>query len=280
MTSFEQVVASQRRWGQATYSAWDPRAFDALVDSAGSLLWQTLGGDGQAPASALEAYLQLSQEALAIGVWSETTSPGFFGRLWFRLTPRLAAAIPRNQLVARFVELWNLCEGLRNAGRWLDLAVGLRLDSLTELASVEAVLEQVLSELVTPGMDPAWKKNPCRILDLRPMNDRFLPGPMHLLAPRVVCVHDRRDDEQCMGLWLRPEQKGIVLGRIDCGQTYEDPRRTPEVEFTPANNIIRIDGRVAVAPAIGSIHSSLTLPAGFVIASAIDSQRVWVVGSG
>ncbi|MGB1276897.1 MAG: hypothetical protein ACPG77_14220 [Nannocystaceae bacterium] len=278
MTSFAQIVAEQKRWGQATYRGWDPHAFDTLVESAATLLWDALGGDGCAPADALEAYLRLSQEALAVGVWSDPSAVGFFGRLWFRLVPKHAGSVPRVSLLRRLVELWNLGEGVHNEGRWLDLAVGQRMPPIEELSRVEPNLDQVLEELFRLGADPKWKRNPHRVLDLRPTCDRFLPGRMHQLAPRIVCVHDRREDDLCVGLSLAPGSS-TLLGRIDCGPTFEDPRSAPEI--TLINQcVVKIGGKATLAPFLGNLHTSLTVPAGFVIVSASDSQRLWVLGNG
>ncbi len=69
-----------------------------------------------------------------------------------------------------------------------------------------------------PGAPIAWHW--VRLSDEDP---RFLPGTMHLVAPQVVCVHDRERttvagrDTPTLAVWLTAPP--MILGRMSCRET-------------------------------------------------------------
>ncbi len=285
MSGFDRCVAQMSRLGSTTYAQWDAQAYARLTRTA-STLWERLGEDGAPQVEALRAYLRLGQEALARGLLipgaeeaeeaEETVEPeGLLARLWLHTIPAQAASVPVEQLPAILVDLWNLAQGLRGEGLWLDRAVGPCLDETTALGSVEATIATGLEALFSSGSEPDWARLWVGSLDLRPVASTFIPGRMHLLAPRVVCIHDRRSEDECVGLRLG-EGGGELLGCIDCGEPHEDSRPLPPLDWS-MRSVVRIGERAVDLPLLGQVHASLPVPDGYIVASAVDSQRLWVV---
>ena len=139
-----------------------------------------------------------------------------------------------------------------------------------------AHLATVLEPVLVPPPPSQWT-GPCAlaVLDLRRIADRFLPGEMHLAGPAVVCVHDRRRPGAQLGVLLGRGGRSRVLGATPClGATLHEGAR-PAVTLD--------DGRLAIGKlsvALGWLREpleKLVTATGFVVASAVDSQRLWVV---
>src|SRR2546421_535476 len=76
---------------------------------------------------------------------------------------------------------------------WVDRYVLACAGQLRRLADLEPFLVQVLEPALLPAATAHWQ-GPFQVgvLDGRRLLDEFLPGEMHLAAPAVLCVHDRR----------------------------------------------------------------------------------------
>lgn len=279
MSGFDRTVAELSQLGSTTYAQWDAEAFARLTQTARGL-WDNLGADGEPQVEALKAYLRLGQEALARGlVISEAGEPeGLLDRLWLRTIPAQAASVPVEQLPATLVDLWNLAQGLRGEGLWLDRAVGRCLDEATMLSVVEATIAAGLEQIFSPGAEPDWTSLRLVTADLREVSSTFVPGRMHLLAPRVACIHDRRRDDECVGVRLDPDGCEL-LGSIDCGELHEDSGALPSLDWSH-EGAVQIAGRLIRPPLLGQVHASLPVAAGFIVMSAIDSQWLWMVACG
>jgi hypothetical protein len=249
--------------GARRFASWDPARWDALLE-----------GPGAAVAMNTEprthrAYLKMLTEALGLGL----LDGGILDLLLVRLAPAHLAIVPEVERVPFLARMWNLGEGLAAQPTWLGRYAAAALGGLTDLTRVEEELVRVLEPALVPSRTSRFMGPfSLRVLDTRSTDDEFLPGDMHLAAPSVVCVHDRRRPIQ-LGLLLRPQASqllgaGPCLGRIE----GEDG---PAAHIWPGT--VRFGPSTVALPSLTHLQHALTTRGGFLVASALDSQRLWIV---
>ncbi|HSB60743.1 MAG TPA: hypothetical protein VLI67_03420, partial [Vicinamibacteria bacterium] len=154
------------------------------------------------------------------------------------------AALPPDRQPQAIADCWNLGENLEGSPPWLR-RVFLRLCGEERgLGSLAALVEEVSREaLVEPakrlGSQPriVW-------IHLAQEDPRFLPGPLHFLAPTVVCVHDRLRraaggrEAATQGAWLA--ERPLPLGPMGCADVPGNG--TPE-SFERLEDLARRDPR-------------------------------------
>ncbi len=168
----------------------------------------------------------------------------------------------------------------RFAGRTgLDQSNGFeaRALELKHLSGLEAFLIDVLDPVLSPAPSAKWS-GPFQqtILDARLIDEEFLPGEMRLAAPWVLCIQDRRRPVR-LGVLLQKNGKSEFIGPLPEMEPFHDATKLPHVE--PQKNAIRIGEHIVKLPRLNvPLHVEIAR-AGFVIVSAVDSQRLWVVES-
>jgi hypothetical protein len=97
---------------------------------------------------------------------------------------------------------------------------------------------------------------------------------MRLIAPVVAVVQDRRRPT-LLGVLLEEQGQSRLLGALTGieGEYAEDA--APAIELQ--TNSARIGARKATLPLLTAPYRSLAACAGFVVASAVDSQRLWIL---
>ncbi len=195
-------------------------------------------------------------------------------RSW--LTPRLAHVAAERRLHF-LADAWNLLEGLLGEPGWVNAYVMARVRELDGEPGLESFLGRVLRPLLEPATRASWA-GPFRVatLSLRACDDEILPGDMHLVAPTVLAVRDRRRDLAC-GVVLRKEGRSEPAGVFgDTRPFTEQPPATPprwQGEWVTFG-----EERVRL-PFLGEPFRWLQAAAGFVVASAVNSQQLWIVES-
>lgn len=276
--TIERVVAELAVAARRTSSRFDAARFHVLAAGRGGQLWQRIASDAHA-LPVLRSYLRLLAEAVGMGC----LVPDAGGEMRDVLSDLLAthvparlAEVPPEQRAGCLAMLWNLGEGLLQEPAWLNrfaiaFAAGAR-DLLAMPAHLEAVLEPVLA----PRRPSQWA-GPCTlaVLDPRSLADGFLPGDMHLAAPAVVCVHDRRRTGAQLGVLLEHGGNSRLLGATPClGRDVHEGAR-PAVTF--AANYLAVGNHQVALGWLRAPLEKLVTSTGFVLASAVDSQRLWVV---
>jgi hypothetical protein len=192
------------------------------------------------------------------------------------LVRRLADA-PGEQRLQLLADAWNLLEGLLREPRWVNAYVLARVRELEDESSLQAFLGRVLQPLFEPATRANWG-GPFRVttLSLRAGDDDFLPGDMHLVAPNILAVKDRRRDVS-LGVVLRKQGRSELLGIIAGANPYAEP---------PAEAAPRWQGETFALGSENIPMKFLAEPfrwvqtqAGFVVASAVNSQKVWIAES-
>lgn len=147
------------------------------------------------------------------------------------------------------------------------------LDRLDDLADrLTAILEPVLA----PPRRSKWA-GPHRVdlIDTRQYDSDFLPGEMCLADPCLVSIKDRRRDVR-LGLQLESGGKSAVIGAIDPADRSLQVESEPiAVEFQA--ELLAVKAVRARLPFLRRVFTHLATTSGFVVASAVDSQRIWLV---
>ena len=276
----QEELASLRRDGPRRFARWDATAFDSVAAGPARALATALEGEQDATV-ALVSYLRLAQQAAGIGVLTRTEDGNgprgsLLERLLLDVVPRTLAGVPAGQRAAALAQVWNVGEGLLRepawVGRYVDAAAG-SIDSLDGLAGRVA---RTLTPILQPAPPAAWSGDlRVTVLDLRAIHDPFLPSRIGLAAPTVLSVDDRRGGPT-IGVLLRRsgcEPLGLFAGLGD----FPEPGPLPSVAFTDGQ--AKVGTRGVALPGLRRCHAFAVAAAGFVVACAVDSQRLWVIES-
>lgn len=272
------IAAEMAELGRRTSSRFDAARFHDLVVTQGRPLWAEIRGH-RTGVAVLRSYLRLLAEAVGMGCAVPDAGGAmrdFLSELLVHQVPARLAQIAPDQRAACLAALWNLGEGLLQEPAWLNRFAIAFAGGAPDLLALPAHLATVLEPVLAPRPPSQWA-GPCTltVLDPRPLADGFLPGEMHLAAPAVVCVHDRRRAGAQLGVLLDRGGRSRFLGATPClGTTVHEGAR-PAVTFAPGALAI---GKHQVA--LGWLRApleKLVTATGFVLASAVDSQRLWVV---
>lgn len=270
----DRLLADARRAGPRRFARWNADLFDALAAGPVRALAESLPD-----ATVLAGYLRVLQEGIGTGVVRQAGGAwsNFLEQCLIDLVPVQLPLLAAAEHMPLLVKLWNLGEGLLREPDWVDRYVAACATSLN-LNELEPFLETVLEPVLVPAAASAWA-GPFHVtvLDLRPLHDEFLPGPMHLAAPAVLCVKDRRRPDLQAGVFLRPKRKSHLLGLTQGLGEYREGDPGPKV--TPADQHLHIGAHTVPLPTLRQTHAVFQARAGFVVASAVDSQRLWVVES-
>ncbi|MCP3143886.1 hypothetical protein [Pyxidicoccus xibeiensis] len=275
--------------GERRHSGWDPELFDSLVRGPGAALWGALQARPRRE-RVVGAWLKLTAEAVGLGHVDRASaqhllsgkgampdSMTLMARCLLQLSLAQLPAYPEEQAVALLVRTWNLCEGLAGQPVWLNRYVASAAASAPALEKLDAFLTTTLAPALAPVRTSTFSGPfSLAILDTRKVMDEFLPGEMHLAAPMVLCVHDRRDNGVHVGLFLAPQSEARFLGLQPC-MGHGPVEVPPALEVT--SNTARVNGKEAALPLLGTPHRTLVARSGYVVASAVDSQRLWVLDS-
>jgi hypothetical protein len=284
--AFERAVKKRGDEGARRFAKWDAGLYHDLCDGQAKGLWKRLASKPKG-AAVLDAYLMLAVEAIGLGYLDRAGFDRFsegheaanlITLFWLQKIPNKAFDGEPEVQIDRLVKAWNAGEGLLGASPWLNRYVTSSLRGLASIDELEAELMRVLEPaLAAPA--PSSFKGPFTIstIDAAQLDDRFLPGDMHLAAPAVLCVHDRKRDGVFAGVFLRPRGESSFLSLSPCLGVAPPEEGVPAITLQESR--VRIgDNRVAL-PLLKRAHRAVAARAGFCVVSAVDSQRLWIVES-
>ena len=272
------VAAEMAELGRRTSSRFDAARFHDLVATRARPLWREIRGVAS-ELPVLRSYLRLLVEAVGMGCLQPDAGGAmrdFLSDLLANQVPARLAAVAPERRAACLASLWNLGEGLLQEPAWLNRFAIAFAGGAPDLLALPAHLATVLEPVLAPRPPSQWA-GPCTlaVLDPRPLADGFLPGEMHLAAPAVVCVHDRRRAGTQLGVLLDHGGRSRFLGAAPClGATVHEGAR-PAVAFAP--NRLAIGAHQVALGWLRAPLEKLVTATGFVLACAVDSQRLWVV---
>ena len=193
--------------------------------------------------------------------------------------PRWLPAQPKAGRVELLVRLFNLGEGCAKEPPFVDAYLRSRISALRGPETLVEDLARELSPLVDDPEDASWRgPYALHVLDLRETDDRFLPGKMALVSPRILAVCDRRRP-LALSILLGPGAPS-VLGPIDVDTPTQQMPGSARPEIAFGSDSVSISGVAVALPLLQSPHTHVVSRAGYLAASAENSQRLWVVCHG
>ncbi|HEX8697481.1 MAG TPA: hypothetical protein VF815_01460 [Myxococcaceae bacterium] len=225
MSSFvEDLEASAR----GRFVRWHPALWRELLSGPAQQLGGALSAAGLSEREAeplLRTYLQLSAEAIGLGYLypSSAGRQNFFTLAWSELVPRMLAAVSPSERARVLAQLWNLGENLESAPPWVQRLFCRVGQTLPSLENIEDRLRERTAEAMEPPERKVGYTSQAHWVDLSREDARFLPGPLHFLAPTVVCVHDRHRgavagrEAATQGVWMT--ETPVLLGAMGCQET-------------------------------------------------------------
>jgi hypothetical protein len=281
---FEALVEREKLDGRRLHAHWEPDRFDRLMRGPAAGLRDRLLGR-QFADETIAAYAMLLREALGSGYLGQSSPatepecgpwPNFLAFALLKLVPESLADEPDAERVARLACLWNIGEGLLSEPAWVDRYLLAYSANLRRVGDVESFVVETLGPALAPSEPASWS-GPFSVstLDARPVLDGFLPGEMVLAAPRILCVQDRRDPGQHLGLLLGHGGQSRWLGPTPAMETYVEEGPVPPLRVVGAR--AKVGSHPVDLPLIGEPHRTAIARAGFVVVSSVDSQRLWIV---
>ena len=275
------TLSGPRRW-----ASWDADLFARMCKGPVQALWKEIKKQTNAE-KVLRGYLALVQEAIGAGYLHRGcltdasefvvgSEGNFLTHCLLNRVPSELSHIPAADQVAFLAKIWNLGEGLLQELPWVDRFVQSHAGTLGHLYEVEEFLAVTLEPALVPSKPAQWK-GPfvVTLLNTRTLKDDFLPGEMHLAAPAVLCVHDRRHEKVHIGIFLRPHQESRFIGLTPCLGSFEEDSPKAEVK----DGMLQFGKQAVILPHLHACHRHVIARSGFSVASAVDSQRLWIVES-
>lgn len=286
-SSLDAITGQAAADGQRRHSRWDAALFQTLARGQARMLWYALEGEPWQEAI-VRAYLNLAAEAIGQGYLDRAAlehlqgraqapdSVNLLGLMLVQLVHTQLPELPASQRLPVLARAWNLCEGLLQQPAWLNRYVASAASPPPALAELETFLVRTLEPALASDRRADFRGPfTLAVLDARQVDDELLPGDMHLAAPAVLCIHDRLRPGIQAGAFLAPGGKSRFLGLTPCLASGYASAGAPGVEVH--GSAVRVNGVDTALPLLGRVHRLVTGPAGFVVASAVDSQRLWVL---
>lgn len=257
------------RWNGTLFSAYCQTVLPALLTKLGPANERTLLGLASLVYQGIgEGYLNGEPDSEPRNLLE------FCIRDWL---PEALAGAPPGEHLPLLARVWNLGEGILREPEWINSYVMSRIGELRGAKSLEAILEDILRPLLEPAPAARWQA-PYRVtmLSLRPVDDAFLPGELRLAAPTVLVVSDRRRPMR-LGIHLLRNGQSRVLGTFGPLAGFEDEPAGVEVAWEKGG--ARIGDEKVTLPFLDVPLRWALVRAGYLVASASDSQKLWIVES-
>jgi hypothetical protein len=273
---FESTIERLAQKGATQFSNWNPSLF---LDYCRALKQDPTKASTSSPL-VMTALAEMLCEGIGRGYLTTSlhAKPANLMEYCFRnwLMSRLSDVAAERQL-PYLADAWNLLEGVLREPSWVNAYVMARVRELHRAAGLESFLGFVLKPLFEPATPANWT-GPYRIslLSFRGGDDEFLPGDMHLVAPTILTVRDRRRDLAC-GVVLRKQGQSELAGIFgEASPFVEQPS-----SLSPGwqGEWVTFGKERIQLPFLGEPFRWLQVRAGFVVASAVNSQKLWIVES-
>ena len=275
LTDLSDLFTAAAREGLRRYANWNAELFDQMCQGPAVQLAASLEGVA-GTREVVGAYLVLVREAIACQ-YLTCARDTFFERCLVDLVPRQLGLIAADRRLPALAKVWNLCEGLASEPEWLDQYVCARADDVHNIARLDEFLAEALAPALSPAI-PSEGRAPYRVttVDARTIDDDFLPGEMRLCAPRVVHITDRRRPVH-LAVLLSTDGQSKLFGPVRMLGAHAEAGPSPEVVV--GDSAVRIGQHSVDLPWLGVVERYVIAQSGFFVASAVNSQRLWILES-
>lgn len=276
----QKLVAELSQRGVAEFANWNQHSFDSFVQGPAKSLVQYLSwSDKDDPdPQTHDNYLRLVFQGVGAGWLADCrveTPPTFLHFCLAQLVVYGIRQVKKPQRSQVLQNVWNLGEGLAREPQWLNQFAIARTDWSVDLESLAEHLATTLAPVLSPLPPAHWNgEATLQILDLREHSEAFVPGRMYLASPALLCIEDRLDSHETLGVLL---QKGAceVIGSVGRLPTHVESFDQPAI-LTTTDEIVLNDQTIA-APRLGVAEQTLCVASGFVAICVEDSQRLWLL---
>lgn len=267
---FHQVVERAQAEGRRRHARWRPQLFEQVVEGPALRTWVAMAARSDR-VERFVAYMDVLVEALGRGAidastLADPTTGGVLTTILLQHVPKHAASIA----APRLSELWNLGEGMADHAPWIDRLLSATFGAV-EVGGEERFLVDMLQRLHAEGA-AQWREQPTvETLRLRRHASTFVPGTLRFVTPRVVAVKDRRRDDELAVAVL--DDRVWIAGPLTLPAKSSPPSTLP---IAMRNAQIRVGERKLLFPKMTTWQHVVVSPAGFVAATCVDSQHLWI----
>lgn len=228
-------------------------------------------------------YLTLVSEMIGRGYIHDDDSiydisrQNFLAHAFLNLVAWRFRDLSHSQRQDTLVTLWNLGEGILQSPQWIQEIIRSKCHEFYQLDTIEHQLESLLAPAMSQ-VEPATWEGPfaVSVLDMREVDETFLPGNMYMVSPTVLCVQERRREGEYIGVFLNKNGQSSFIGSTgDLGSPY--PSTQPTLHF--GDNHVEIDEQHVPLTHFGTCQHHTCSEAGFLVANTRNSQRLWIVES-
>jgi hypothetical protein len=238
--------------GRRRFVSWDDAVWESLCAGPAAALEGGLRRRAFPPAAAaalLESYLELGAEAVGNGYLHDAGSgpAGFLAHAWRDGLPAALPALAPDRAAQLVADCWNLGENLESAPVWTRRIFTRALAERREqgLQDLRGLVEEVSREAFGEPRATLGERVRRHWVHLAEEDHRFLPGRIQFLAPAVVAVHDRQQQDAAgaspaMGVWLTSPP--VFLGSLG---RLEPPTADPGLRMDLLEELARADPTAA-----------------------------------
>jgi len=287
MTSIDQsllsIVHPARKSGKQSYARWNDQLFDLYFEEHITPLWDRLERrDPESRPQSIQHYIDLVVTGIGAGYLTTIDGPAsslmeafIRDRLpwWF-----IDSARDRHGKIAQ--SIWNLAEGARKQGLWIEQYLLACVDEFDNPMRLKDKAVELLDPVIKPRPAARWA-GPFSVisLDLRSQVEDFLPGQLTLINPALICITDRRN-EMRIGVLLLPQGESRLVGQMSGDVTLVHVPIPCETSLQWGEGDVQIGSVCIDLPLMGcSPMATLVVSSGYLIATADNSQRLWIIDS-
>jgi hypothetical protein len=277
------IVHPARKSGKQSYARWNDQLFDMYFEEHISPLWDRL--ERRDPASrpqSIQHYIDLVVTGIGAGYLTTIDGPAsslmeafIRDRLpwWF-----IDSARDRHGKIAQ--SIWNLADGARKQGLWIEQYLLACVDEFDNPMRLKDKAVELLDPVIKPRQAARWG-GPFSVisLDLRSQADDFLPGQITQINPALICISDRRNGMR-IGVLLLPQGESRLVGQMPGVATTETVPISHDTSLQWGDGQVQIGNVCVDLPLMGcSPMNTLEVSSGYLIATAENSQRLWIIDS-
>ncbi len=287
MTSIDQsllsIVHPARKSGKQSFARWNDQLFDLYFEEHITPLWDRLERrNPESRPQSIQHYIDLVVTGIGAGYLTTIDGPAsslmeafIRDRLpwWF-----IDSARDRHGKIAQ--SIWNLAEGARKQGLWIEQYLLACVDEFDNPMRLKDKAVELLEPVIQPRPAARWLGPFSKTsLDFRTQVEDFLPGTITQINSALISICDRRKEIH-IGVLLLPQGMSRLVGQMSVGVMSAHVAEVPDMLIQWGEGNVSIGNERIELPLMGcSPMNTLAVTSGYLIASAENSQHLWVLDS-
>ena len=280
--SIQKLIAEMQSDGPQKFSQWNAETFDSFIEGPLKDVIQRMEWkDKKTPDwNSTENFLRLIYEGVGLGILHhvehDAPASNFLSFYISHYVPYQLTQLDRADRTEFLQLVWNIGEGMAKEPQWLNQFVIAKTDWSVEGHNLADHITKILEPVLSPPAPATWEGTPqLHQLELKRWLPGFLPGRMYLCSPNVLCIEDRINPPETLGVFLQKGKEPEILGSIGKLPEYVESFDQPSIRANP--NSILVNQREVEAKWIQHPREPFCMQSGFVAVTADDSQKLWLV---